>query len=90
MKSMVLMGGEYNLIDRLSMSMMLNCSLFILSFKVIGKNMGVKISMVGVIFKNVLIMISNRLIKRRISNGLLFIDNSVLFKVCGMFLNDNS
>ena len=90
MKSTAPTGGEHNPIDRLSTSMMPNCSSLIPSSKATGKNMGVKISTAGVISKNAPTTISNRLIKRRISNGLSLIDNSALLKVCGMFSNDNS
>lgn len=90
MNNIVFMGGEYNLIDRLSISMILNCNLFMFNCMVIGKKIGVKIRMVGVIFKNVLMIISSKLISSKISNGLLLMVSNVLLSVCGMFLKESS
>lgn len=87
--NIVLIGGEYNLIDRLSMIMILNCKGDIFNCMVIGRKIGVKINIVGVMFRNVFIIISNRLISSRIIIGLLLIFSKNVLMFCGIFLKDN-
>lgn len=63
---------------------------FIFNCVIIGKKMGVKMRMVGVMFIKVFIIRSVRLISKKIRNGLLIVFSRKFVMSCGIFLKENN